>query len=300
VPTNQQRRATAKRKLERQLERRAKQAKRRRQLVIAGIALVAVAVIGAIVAIVVVDKKDHKNTPSASTPPSSSAAPPPAVNLPPVDLGNAVPMPPFKAPANLGANCQYPALQGQAAKPVKPPRTGKIATEPATVSASAVTNQGHIGLLLNNAQSPCTVNSFASLIGQRFFNDTQCHRLVASPALSVLQCGDPTGKGTGGPGYQFGNEFPTDQYPPNDPKLRQPVIYPRGTLAMAHSEVPNSNGSQFFMVFRDSALPPDYTVFGKIQDDGLATLDKIAKAGVAPGTESTPAAETTITSVLLD
>ena len=87
---------------------------------------------------------------------------------------------------------------------------------------------------------------------------------------------------TGGPGYGFANEYPTDQYPPNDPKLQEPVLYPRGTLAMAHSQLPNSNGSQFFLVYMDSQLPPDYTVFGKIQDDGLATLDKIAKGGVTP------------------
>lgn len=121
------------------------------------------------------------------------------------------------------------------------------------------------------------------------------------PQLSVLQCGDPKGDGTGGPGYHFANEYPTDQYPPNDPKLAQPVLYPRGTLAMAHSQAPNSNGSQFFMVYRDSQLPPDYTVFGTIQADGLATLDKIAKAGVAGGgADGPPATEVIITSVLLD
>jgi peptidyl-prolyl cis-trans isomerase B (cyclophilin B) len=293
VPTNAQRRATAKRKLERQLERRAKQEKRRRILTIAGGAAVVVAVIVAVVLAFVLNKDDHKSNPSAT--PTSS----PATSAPPT--GNVPPLPPFQPSANVGANCQYPASPEPAAKPAKPPRTGKVPTDPANISVSMVTNQGHIGLMLANNESPCTVNSFASLVAQRYFNDTKCHRLTTSPDLAVLQCGDPKGDGTGGPGYGFANEYPTDQYPPNDPKLRQPVIYPRGTLAMAHSQMPNSNGSQFFLVYRDSQLPPDYTVFGKIQDDGLATLDKIAQAGVAGGGEDgKPAVDVTITSVLLD
>ena len=97
------------------------------------------------------------------------------------------------------------------------------------------TNQGNIGLQLDNAKAPCTVNSFASLAQQGYFNDTPCHRLTTSEGLSVLQCGDPTGKGTGGPGYEFANEYPTDQYQPDDPALQKPVIYPRGTLAMANA-----------------------------------------------------------------
>jgi peptidyl-prolyl cis-trans isomerase B (cyclophilin B) len=299
VPTNQQRRATAKRKLERQLERRAKQAKRRRILLISSAAAVAVAVIAAVV-LLVVRKDDHKSTPAASTTPSSSAPGSPPAGLPPVQLGNAVPLPPFKAPANLGANCQYPASPDKAAKEVKPPRTGKVPTEPAQVSASMVTSQGNLGLMLANNESPCTVNSFASLTNQKFFKDTKCHRLTTSPALSVLQCGDPKGDGTGGPGYQFANEYPTTAYPPNDPKLKEPVIYPRGTLAMANAG-PDTNSSQFFLVYRDSALPPEYTVFGTIQADGLATLDKIAQAGVAGGgQDGPPALDVTITSLLLD
>ncbi|GFG64468.1 putative peptidyl-prolyl cis-trans isomerase B [Mycobacterium kubicae] len=293
MPTNQQRRANAKRKLERQLERRAKQAKRRRQLAIIGGSVAAVAVIAAVVITLVVTKHDDKSKPSAS-PTSSATTSAPAP-------GAAPPLPSFKPSANVGANCQYPPSQQPAAKPAKPPRTGKIPTDPASISVSMVTSQGNIGIMLANNESPCTVNSFASLVGQRYFNDTKCHRLTTSPNLGVLQCGDPTGEGTGGPGYQFANEYPTDQYPPNDPALQQPVLYPRGTLAMAHSRVPNSNGSQFFMVYKDSQLPPDYTVFGTIQADGLATLDKIAAAGVAGGGEDgAPATEVTIKSVLLD
>jgi peptidyl-prolyl cis-trans isomerase B (cyclophilin B) len=295
VPTNEQRRATAKRKLERQLEHRIKQARRRRILVIAGGSVAAVAVIAAVVISVIITKHDHKSN-TASTTPSSS----PAQTTTAPQPGSVPPLPPFKPSANLGANCQYPPSPDSAVKPVKPPRSGKVPTDPATVSASMVTSQGNIGLLLANNESPCTVNSFASLAGQGFFNNTKCHRLTTSSTLSVLQCGDPKGDGTGGPGYQFANEYPTDRYPPNDPKAQEPVLYPRGTLAMANAG-PNTNSSQFFLVYKDSQLPPEYTVFGTIQADGLATLDKIAKAGVADGGEDgTPAVDVTIKSLLLD
>ena len=295
MPTNEQRRATAKRKLERQMERRAKQARRRRILVIAGGSVAAAAVIAAVVITVINTKHDHKSNTASTT---TSGSPPPTTTA--AQPGSVPPLPPFKPSANLGANCQYPPSPDPAVKPVKPPRSGKVSTDPATVSASMVTSQGNIGLMLANNESPCTVNSFASLVGQGFFNNTKCHRLTTSPTLGVLQCGDPKGDGTGGPGYQFANEYPTDQYPPNDPQAQEPVLYPRGTLAMANAG-PNTNSSQFFMVYKDSQLPPEYTVFGTIQADGLATLDKIAKAGVAGGGEDgAPAVDVTIKSLLLD
>ena len=300
MPTNEQRRANAKRKLERQLERRQQQAKRRRILVIAGASIAAVAVIAVAVIAFVNSKHEHKSTSATTSTSNAPSSAPTSATEPPAQPGAVPPLPPFKPSANLGANCEYPASPDPAAKPVKPPRTGKIPTDPATVSASMVTNRGNIGLMLANDKSPCTVNSFASLIGQGFFKDTKCHRLTTSPTLGVLQCGDPKGDGTGGPGYQFANEYPTDQYPPNDPKAQEPVLYPRGTLAMANAG-PGTNGSQFFLVYKDSELPPQYTVFGTIQADGLATLDKIAKAGVAGGGEDgAPAEDVTIKSILLD
>jgi cyclophilin family peptidyl-prolyl cis-trans isomerase len=157
-----------------------------------------------------------------------------------------------------------------------------VPTEPATVSASMATNQGNIGLQLDNAKAPCTVNSFASLAQKGFFNDTPCHRLTTSPSLAVLQCGDPTGQGTGGPDISSPTSTPPTSTRPDDPGLQQPVTYPRGTLAMANAG-PDTNGSQFFLVYKDSQLPPNYTVFGTIDKTGLATLDKIAAAGVAGG-----------------
>jgi len=213
---------------------------------------------------------------------------------------NVPPLPAFAAPANLGANCQYPPTREPAAKPAKPPRAGKVPTDPADVGVTMVTNHGDIGLQLANGKSPCTANSFVSLAQQGFFDDTHCHRLTASQTLSVLQCGDPKSDGTGGPGYQFANEYPTDQYPTGDPALSEPVLYPRGTLAMANAG-PDTNGSQFFLVYDDSQLPPEYTVFGTIDDTGLASLDKIAKGGILGGGEDgTPVTTVTISSMRLD
>jgi peptidyl-prolyl cis-trans isomerase B (cyclophilin B) len=293
VPTNEQRRATAKRKLERQLERRATKKRQRRIYTIVGSIVAAIVVIGAIVATVVVTNRDSgsKTASAATTTPTSALPATPAAS------GQ---LPPFAAPANLGANCQYPASTEKASKPNNPPRTGKVPTDPAQISASMVTNQGNIGLQLDNAKSPCTVNSFASLAQQGFFNDTPCHRLTTSGGLAVLQCGDPTGQGTGGPGYQFDNEYPTSQFQPDDPKLGQPVVYPRGTLAMANAG-PGTNGSQFFLVYKDSQLPPNYTVFGTIDQTGLATLDKIAAAGTADGSpDGKPKNDVQVKSIQLD
>ena len=296
MPTNEQRRETAKRKLERQLERREAQARKRRIFTIIGATLAVVAVIGAVVATFMLTKRDSGEgaaSAATTTATTTAAAEPAAPQATP-------PLPAFAAPADLGADCQYPASPDPASKQVNPPRTGEVPTNPAQVSASMATNQGNIGLQLDNGKAPCTVNSFASLAQQGYFNDTPCHRLTTTEGLSVLQCGDPTGVGTGGPGYQFGNEYPTNQYQPDDPKLQEPVVYPRGTLAMANAG-PGTNGSQFFLVYRDSQLPPNYTVFGTIDETGLATLDKIAEAGVAGGgQDGKPATDVQVKSIQLD
>ncbi|MGE2721689.1 peptidylprolyl isomerase [Mycolicibacterium celeriflavum] len=291
MPTNEQRRATAKRKLERQLERRAEKERKRRLFTIIGSVAAAIVVVAAVVATLVITRDDSDSQTAAAT---EDSAPTSAAPSAPGAL------PAFAAPAGLGENCQYPASAEEAAKQVNPPRSGKVPTDPAEVSASMSTDQGNIGLLLDNAKAPCTVNSFASLAQQGYFDNTPCHRLTTAEQLKVLQCGDPTGKGTGTPGYSFANEYPTNQYQPDDPKLQEPVTYPRGTLAMANAG-PNTNGSQFFLVYQDSKLPPNYTVFGRVDDTGLATLDKIAQGGVdGGGQDGAPATPVMVKSILLD
>ncbi|UWZ40833.1 peptidylprolyl isomerase [Dactylosporangium roseum] len=137
------------------------------------------------------------------------------------------------------------------------------------------TNLGAIGLRLFADRAPCTVNSFVHLARDDFYTDTPCHRLTTD-GLWVLQCGDPGGTGTGTPGYQFGDENLPTTLPP----------YPRGTLAMANAG-PGTNGSQFFIVYKDSDIPPDYTVFGEVTS-GLDLLDRIAAEGTATGTADGP------------
>ena len=291
MPSNEERRETAQRKLEEQLESRVQKDRQRRILTVVGALVAIAAAAAAIVAFVMKDKSSVSDTATAAP---TSVAPTTAA-----PRGGDGQLPAFKAAADLGANCQYPAAQ-KASRQVDAPKSGKVPTDPATISVSMSTDQGNIGLVLNNAEAPCTVNSFASLAQKGYFNDTICHRLTTSTSLGVLQCGDPSGTGSGGPGYQFGNEYPTNQYPKNDPALQKAVLYPRGTLAMANAG-PDTNGSQFFLVYKDSQLPPGYTVFGTIDGTGLATLDKIAQGGVAGGgQDGKPATEVKVKSVLLD
>jgi peptidyl-prolyl cis-trans isomerase B (cyclophilin B) len=259
-----------------------------------------VAMLRVVALVITVTSCSHHTTGKAASTTATSPASTATSSLAPVAPVTGPALPPFTASPAVGANCQYPPSTDPAGKPAARPQTGKVATDPARIGLTIVTNQGRIGLQLANNESPCTVNSFVSLAQKDYFDNTECHRLTTSHALSVLQCGDPKGDGTGGPGYQFADEYPTDQYPPGDPARSVPVVYPRGTLAMANAG-PNTNGSQFFMVYRDSLLPPAYTVFGTINAAGLAALDKIASAGVSGGgDDGTPATEVTITSARQD
>ncbi|WP_018658001.1 peptidylprolyl isomerase [Actinomadura flavalba] len=177
------------------------------------------------------------------------------------------------SPSAKPGECAYTAAQEAGAPkdlgtpPAKPAHTG-------TVKATLKTSQGPIELELDGAKAPCATNSFAFLAEKDFWNKSHCHRLSTSEGLRMLQCGDPTGSGSGGPGYQFGNEN------------TEGAKYGKGTLAMANAG-PGTNGSQFFLVYGDSQLPPDYTVFGKITK-GLDTLEAVAKAGIdKPGQDGT-------------
>ncbi|CAB0689742.1 peptidylprolyl isomerase [Corynebacterium diphtheriae] len=177
---------------------------------------------------------------------------------------------------------------GNASKDVSKPKTESVSAK-GTTTVSLDTNKGKIDLELDRAASPCTVNAIEHLAKQKYYDDTVCHRLTTS-GIYVLQCGDPSGKGSGGPGFQFDNEYPTDEASDK----QTPVVYPRGSIAMANAGE-GTNGSQFFLNYKDSPLPPDYTYFGKISDAGLKTLDKIAEAGVKDGgTDGAPAEEVKI------
>jgi peptidyl-prolyl cis-trans isomerase B (cyclophilin B) len=181
--------------------------------------------------------------------------------------------------------CQYTETPDEpAARPVPLPRDPRHTPDHGTVTATLITNLGLIPLTLDRAEAPCTVQSFLHLVRHGFYNRTICHRLTTYPTLKVLQCGDPTGTGEGGPGYRYKDELPTNLPPaPTDPTgVRK--VYARGVLAMANAG-PDTNGSQFFLVFANSALRPNYTIFGSVRPLGLRTLDRIAAGGVAPTAE---------------
>jgi peptidyl-prolyl cis-trans isomerase B (cyclophilin B) len=257
VPTNQQRREQAKRKLERQLARRAERAKRRR-IVATAITVGGVVVAVGLIYLLVALNSGDETTPAANGETTEPSAPPAQTTSGP---------------------CKYASGGEPAAKQVDVPPDVDPTPNAGTVKVTMKTSQGEIPLTLDRAKAPCTTQAIEHLVKAKYFDGTPCHRITASSGLKVLQCGDPTGQGNGGPGFSFNDELASLPKPPAE---GQPVPYPRGTLAMANSG-PNTNGSQFFMVYGDSQLPPNYTVFGTIDAPGLATLDKIAGNGITPG-----------------
>ncbi len=176
---------------------------------------------------------------------------------------------------------QIPAAKKVDAPPSKPTVGGDV---PATLSTSL----GDIKISLDAAGAPCTVNSFVSLATQGYFDDSPCHRLTTldESGIAVLQCGDPSGTGGSGPGYSFADETKGDEK------------YGPGVLAMANRG-PDTNGSQFFIVYDDSPLNPDYTVFGTVDDDSLKKIQDLAAKGTVagPGGVTAPAEKVTIKSV---
>jgi peptidyl-prolyl cis-trans isomerase B (cyclophilin B) len=163
-----------------------------------------------------------------------------------------------------GVTCEYPSDASSPAKEVDPPPTK--ATQTGEVPVTISTSVGDLKATLDADKTPCTVNSFLSLADQGYFDDTACHRMTTA-GIFVLQCGDPTGTGAGGPGYSFADELDGSE------------TYGAGTLAMANAG-PDTNGSQFFIVYDDSPLPAAYTVFGHVDDDAVATVKQVANKGV--------------------
>ncbi|MCU4296296.1 peptidylprolyl isomerase [Brevibacterium permense] len=178
--------------------------------------------------------------------------------------------------------CSYPADPQTGAKEVDAPEEKPQAK--GTVEATVATSAGDLAVTLDADRTPCTVNSFLSLAAQKYFDDTECHRLTTE-GIFVLQCGDPTGTGSGGPGYSFADELDGSE------------TYPAGTLAMANSG-PDTNGSQFFVVYDDSSLPPDYTVFGQLDEKSTKTVADLAAKGTDSGAgDGAPKEKVTVTEV---
>jgi len=257
VTSNRDRQRTAARaRLERQMQERADAAQQRRrriQMISAGAAALIV-LAGTVWLVTALGGDDNDGKDQAAGDPSASEA----------------------------AACTYAPQADPSASPAVslPPEIKDVGTpppgEPHTGSQlmTLTTNLGTIKVAVETANAPCTAASFTYLAGKKFFDNTQCHRLTTS-GIYVLQCGDPSASGRGGPAYQYADE--------NLPANRRPA-YPEGTFAMANSG-PGTNGSQFFIVYQDSELPANYTVLGKLVE-GLDLVKRVAEAGTEPVPDS--------------
>jgi cyclophilin family peptidyl-prolyl cis-trans isomerase len=240
---------------------------------------------------------------------------------------------PSPAPPPTGA-CTWKPVSGQDRKDVGTPSAADE-RHSGTATMTLATNLGTITIAMDAAKTPCAVASFGHLASRHFFDNSTCHRLFARGEGGILQCGDPTGTGQGGPTYGFASEnlaslptripsrkpFVADTEVPEDiasllshcPSLVKEKVstcvltfaplssvcpgctfapggpfqpapspspapyYPRGTVALVNTG-PGTSGSQFFFVYRDTPLPPEYTPFGTVTA-GLDILDTVAKAG---------------------
>jgi peptidyl-prolyl cis-trans isomerase B (cyclophilin B) len=283
-------RQLARERYERQLRRREQQRRRTRQTGIVVATVVAVAGVVAAVAVLAIGSSGGSTKPSLAASPGTSASTGASASASSSASSTASPSSSASgSPAGNGF-CK-PA-------PPKPAHPQRFASEPpltidpkATYHATLATNCGTIEADLFAGKAPHTVNSFAFLAGKGYFTDVPCHR-VTSAGIFVLQCGDPTGSGSGGPGYQFRDEN-LDAFGPAG--AGGTVTYPAGTLAMANAG-PGTNGSQFFIVYKDSPLAPSYTPFGTVTK-GLAIVSRVAAAGSSPAGDGAPTIHVSLTKV---
>lgn len=226
------------------LDQRATETRRNKQVL--GIILVMIVVIGGFVAVSMALSKN--DSPAGSVKVGTQA--PQALATP---VAGCVPAP------------RTPTDKRSGTLPDKKTATGK------TFVATVTTNCGKVTMELDGVKAPQTVASFLALARSGYWDDSPCHRLTTS-GIFVLQCGDPTGTGGGTPGYGYGVE--------NAPAS---FTYPKGSLAMARTSDPKSNGGQFFIVYQETTLndPTGYSIFGKITS-GMDIVDRVAAAGATP------------------
>ncbi|MEU5696302.1 peptidylprolyl isomerase [Actinosynnema sp. NPDC020468] len=170
-------------------------------------------------------------------------------------------------------DCEYTKdTSTAAAKPVEPPADGKVESY-GTHTFVVKTNQGEMEFELDAKSAPCTVHSFKYLVEKQYYLGTSCHRLTVQ-AFYLLQCGDAGATGRGTPGYQY-----------DDPTATK-TGFSRAVIAMANTREAGTNGSQFFIMHKDSLdITPDFPVFGTVTK-GMSVIDKVAAGGVAKGTGS--------------
>ena len=174
---------------------------------------------------------------------------------------------PTKKP--LPVICKPTTAKAHTAKNVTPP---EVKPPFKNRTFTLTTNCGEIVIQANGKSAPITVTALSALAKGGFFNNSYCHRLTTEE-IYVLQCGDPTGTGRGGPNFTY-----RDENLPQDIEIN----YPAGTVAMANRGA-NTNGSQFFIVYEDTSMKPNYTIWGRVTK-GLDIVKAIAKEGVIDGT----------------
>jgi peptidyl-prolyl cis-trans isomerase B (cyclophilin B) len=269
-------RRRARERYERQREEQLARRRKIRQRLGIGLAVFCVlGLVGGLTAVFAVG-----GTPAAATKPKATASPSASASASATASAAAV--------AEPATHCTY-TTSGVAPAAKKVPAPAAAPNYKAAYTAAINTNLGPIDMSLLNSKATCTVNSFVHLATAGYFNASQCHRMANSTGLYLLQCGDPTAKattkltcstaanapGTGGPGYEFNSEnLPTGASSAGS------VTYKAGTVAMANNGTSGSNGSQFFLVFKNSTLGPDYTPFATITS-GLDILQKVANAGTS-------------------
>lgn len=245
-----------------------------------GVILAVLLVIAAVIAVPKLIGSSDNGTPAAgdaSTPSATATTSSPTTNAAGLKEGQ-----------KLAAGCTTPpALQAKPKQFTEVPSKATAAGK--TFVATVKTTCGDITFELDGTKAPQTVASFVNLAKNGYWAPSPCHR-VTTQGIYVLQCGDPTGTGSGGPGYTFGIE--------NAPKDGK---YPTGSLAMARTSDPNSNGGQFFITYKETQLPTDgggYTIFGKVTK-GLDIVEKIAANKALPPSpqDGTPVSPISILSV---
>jgi peptidyl-prolyl cis-trans isomerase B (cyclophilin B) len=264
VPGSKRQRELARRRAERQAERRAAAARKRRQRTI--ITSTGLGVLLLVLAVFLLTRGDDKE---------DAASPSATESTTPTDIGSETEAAATPKPVACGAQAPTPATPQTF--PSEPPMTiDKTKKYIATIKTSC----GTVEVELFADKAPITINSFNFLASKKFFDGSRCHRLL-SGADSVLQCGDPTGTGSGDLGYTIKDE--------NLPKADESggYTYPAGTLAMANTGAPDSGSSQFFFVIKDSPFGASYTPFGKVTK-GLDVLEKILEKGHDGKFEPTP------------
>ncbi|WP_050949839.1 peptidylprolyl isomerase [Gordonia effusa] len=306
APSNEERRQAAKAKLEQRLEHEHQQARRRKIIIASVSTAVVVAVVATVTTIVVKNILDDREA-ARWTSCTYAAAENPLDNLPKTVPANV----PADQRANYQKQIDEAQRQAAQARPLErtSPKPDAKQLKSGTAAWQLNTSQGLIPITLDRAGAPCNTDAIIALTQNKaalksnpkvtfnsFFDQTSCGRMTTSKTLNVLQCGDPTKIGVGGPGWSSPDEPPTDLKPsPSQNPMAgdQNVIYPRGTVAVYNRNNPqsgsaNTGGSQFFIVISDSQLPANYSVIGKVDDAGLKVLDKVSKAGVVPTSPDQP------------